>query len=491
MKTKKFLQVNMQPFPPSEEREWIDQIRRKELARSAAALSKLSKKIQLSDDYVTNTPSILANIISIIADILSDKIPSDVPASQLDQVSTFLGVITSHLRYAERAKVTQTPWSIVQPTEKFLKLVTDENSQFIIRPTWSYNYSLVGDFWASYRDFLLKCRWFPIDELRSRFSTFSDNQKIYCLSFPRIERSNSLLHANWGHEVGHILAKAWIDKSFNNAWAKYEPEIKKNIKEFVQKNPPPLVDPLFKDVIINQIAAEHMTATLNVAQQGLIELLCDRVGVYLFGPSALAAATEFTTRFALDISPLQAGFYPPWRYRIREMVDFCNIDLDEKPGTGYPNKTLKPFIDWLLIGRRLSTSTTDIDIINANIVTAEAYKLMGRLWSTASEEITQMLPKELSDPYRLHERFKIVTELVSRIDAGIPPNEFSNSVDGIASLQDILCSAWAYKYKQINSDPTWGDHDDANRLFKLVLKACESSYVSSEWGPRLREMDAQ
>jgi len=484
----------MLPFQPAEESSWIERIRRTELMRCAVTLNKLATNIALTGDYISPNPPILAKLISEIAKILIDKILYEIPTSELEQVNAFLGEITSNLRYVERAKVTQTPWSIVQPAEKLLRLITDPNSLFIIRPTWAYNYSLTSEFWGSYRYYLSSRKWFPLDELREKVKIsddlkISDDHKIYCLSFPRIERLNCLLHANWGHEVGHILAKRWIDTEFNNAWAAAESAIKAKIEAVVRKNPPPF-EPLFKDMAIQNIVAQEMNVTLKAAQQGLIELLCDRVGVHLFGPSALASTIEFAARFALDVSPLQAGDYPPWRYRIRKMVEFCKQDLDEHNKTGYPNDILKPFVDWLRIGRRLAASNSDLEVLKAKIVTDEAYNFIENQWETASDAVIDMLPHELSKPYRLQERFNLVTDLVSRIENDIPPNEPTDSNGKPASLQDILCSAWAFKIRRSSFNPNWGDDDEYSLLFRLVLKACESSYVYSEWKPIIEKVDS-
>lgn len=474
------------PSQPFNEEKWREQIRRHELARSAVALGKLAWKIRLTEDYATETPATLAKLISKIADILAEKIPSEVPADELEQINTFLGVITSHLRYVERAKVAQTPWSIVQPAEKLLKLAAGPKCNFIIRPTWSYNYSITGEFWGSYRQYLSKCVWFPLDKLRKQVD-LEDEQTIYCISFPRLERLNCLLHTNWGHEVGHILSKRWIDTEFDNVWEKAEPNIKKNIETNVHKNPPPF-EPLFKDMAINQMVAQQTRATLEVAQQGFVELLCDRIGVHIFGPSALLSVMEFAARFAMDVSPLQADNYPPWRYRIRKMVEFCQPDLDEQMGIGYPNHVLKPFFDRLKGAKSLATATSDLSILTANIVTQEAYNVIEKYWHAASDFVVALLPPKLSKPYRLHECYKLITHLVERIENSIPPNEITlKPQNEPASIQDILCAAWTYKIMKSSSESSWGNNDDYNLLFRLVLKACESSYVHSGWGSKINK----
>lgn len=483
--------MNTLPFLPTEEKSWIENNRRRELIRCVRSLRKLAENTQITEDYVTETPAILAKLIAKIAEILEDEIPSGIPAEELEAVNAFVAFITSHLRYVERARVTQIPWSIVQPAEKLFQRVTDPNSLFIIRPTWSYNYSLTGEFWASYSSYLSNCAWFPLGKLLGELCSetgFSKDQKIYCLSFPRVERLNCLLHANWGHEIGHILAKNWIDTRFADGWTKAESQIKNSIEEIVKKSPPP-VDPVFKDMAIKQIVAQEVKATMKMAQQGLVELLCDRIGVHIFGPSALASAMEFAALFALDISPLQAGNYPPWRYRIRKMTEFCDLDIqDKQTAIGYPNATLKPFVDWLSIGKKLAASTSDYDALKQSIVTTEAYNFIENQWADACAAVIDTLPPELSEPYYLHGRYVVVSDLVSRISDGIPPNESTSNRGRPASLADILCSAWAYTIMRSTSDPKWGDDDDYSSLNRLILKACESSYVVSELGERIEKM---
>ena len=58
--------------------------------------------------------------------------------------------------------MTQTPWSMVEYAESFLKATTGDNNHFIIRPQWSYNYAIVGDFVGFYKSLVASCPWVPI-----------------------------------------------------------------------------------------------------------------------------------------------------------------------------------------------------------------------------------------------------------------------------------------------------------------------------------------
>jgi hypothetical protein len=479
--------MSLSPFSRSEEADWHEKVRRRELYRCAFSLSHLSKSIQFTEDFPSTTPNDLANLIGVTAKFITKGLESDAPAKDLVPINTFLEIITAHLRYVERARVAQTPWSIIQSAERLLKLATDSGSYFILRPTWAYNYSIVGEFLGLYEEFVSSWSWFSVDEWKKELR-FKDEKSIYCISFPRIERTNCLLHANWGHEVGHILVAKWVEDSFGIAWGNDEPAIKARIEKDVSKDPPP-GGPLFKDLAIQSAVANQVRATMDVARQGFVELLCDLIGVHIFGPSALAATMEFAARFAMDISPLQSSNYPPWRYRLRKLLQHCAMDLDEQSGIGYPNPEISSLIEWLRTGYRLTESYTDMQVIESTIVTKEAYEFISRHWDKAAQQATAMLRGALAKPYRLREHHDRVAKLVVRLRHGVPPNEVGHLAKQPASFQDILTAAWAFKMDQTSHNPGWGTPDEYNQLFRLVLKACESSFVQDRWGEKIGAID--
>jgi hypothetical protein len=228
-----------------------------------------------------------------------------------------------------------------------------------------------------------------------------------------------------------------------------------------------------------------VSATLEAARQGFVEILCDLVSVHIFGPAALAATLEFAARFAMDISPLQSSNYPPWRYRLRKMLQRYDSDLNNRNGTGYPNSKIKAFVEWLKTGHQLTAGDGDIRVIDAHIVTREAYQFISDHWDETSKKVLAMLPKELAKPYLMHERHDLIAKMIERLRYGVPPNEICHLSKQPACFQDILTAGWAYKIDQIANNPSWGSPDEYNLLFRLILKACESSYVHSEWGKRI------
>ena len=471
------------PFSQADEDAWHETLRRRELRRCLISLAQLADTVQFTEDFVIETPTILARLIRVTAELLARGIDTTARNQDLEQINTVLGIITPHLRYVERAQISQTPWSIVQSAERLLKLAVGSESHFIIRPSWSYNYSVIGEFASVYREILSCWPWFNIDEWKEQVG-LKNNESIYCISFPRIEKANCLLHANWGHEVGHILVARWVAADFGTVWTADESQMKRRIEDQMKKNPPS-VDPLFKDMVIQEAVAEQMRATMEVARQGLIELLCDRVGIHLLGPAALAATMEYAARFAMDISPLQSSNYPPWRYRLRKMFEHCEPDLKDYTGVGYPNIEIAEYLEWLKVGSRLSAASTDLDVIKSSIITKEAYEFVSRHWEKAAEKVIAMLPPALARPYRMHENHDVIGKLVLRLKQGIPPNEIAHLSGQPASFQDILVAAWAYKIHKITKNPGWGNSDEYDLLFRLVLKGCESSYVHLTWGDKI------
>lgn len=470
------------------ENDWQEKIRRRELERFATSLIDFAKSIQLTEDFTTKTPPKLANLITQISTILVTKI-TKVPANSLHEINVFLSNLAAHLRYVERAKVTQTPWSLIETAESFFKKQIGEKTNFIIRPTWSYNYAVIGDFWNYYQVVLSSWNWFPINELKDNLKKekeeekrFGEDESIYCISFPRLEKQNCLMHANWGHEVGHIIVNNWLENNFESIWRSVEIQIKQRIGDEVRKSPPP-VDPIFKEIAINETTSSLTRTAMEASKQGLSELLCDIIGVHLFGLSSIAAILEFASRFELDVSPLQCDYYPPWRFRIRKMFEYCEQDLKENEK--YPGEIVGPLIKWLNQAKRLIENKKDIDIINSAIETKEAYDFIEIHWKVTLQEIIKSLKVDFLKPYSLIERIKTIEILVKRLSFGIPPNEEANLSSKPSLFQDIIASAWVYKIDKISNDPNWGKKEDLDLLYRLVLKAIECSYVHSILGPKL------
>ena len=385
----------------------------------------------------------------------------------------------------ERSRTAHTPWSLIQQTEKYLKQQVGNDCHFIIRPQWSHNYGLIGEFVEVFRTIMGALDWITLQDWENNIDEII-NEKIYCISFPRIERLNVLMHANWGHEVGHIIADQWITEHFDQLWTSKEHEIKTRIKQEVIQNSPP-VEALFKETFIESIVADKTLKAMDTTRQGLTELICDTVGVHLFGPAALASACEFSAPFHLDENPLQRELYPPWRYRLRLMLKACSEDLVVKENSNkYPGDLIKTFFYWLKDIEHLVNLEDDKKSIERDIITREAYGLIERKWSEILNQALELLPPESSDPYRLFNHTREIEDLVIKLEKDIPPNEIGDWPNkSPAQYIDILNAAWIFKIKKLKDRNGWGSTNDLENLFRLVLKAIEASFVHSVFGGKL------
>jgi hypothetical protein len=469
---------------PPPEQAWREGILPRELRRQADAVRKLAHHLSQTGDFPTETPSRLCELIRITADVLAASIPQT-PPEYFRHVNEFLRELMAHLRYADRSRLEETPWSMVQVTEAFFKQQIGNEAHFIIRPQWAYNYGLVSEFVAVYKHRLSVLPWI---DLSGWTSQIDQNSRIYCISFPRVERLNALLHTCWGHEVGHILAQDWTQLYFNKFWLGIEPQVSSACKQELQKQKPPTQDQLFWDVIVNQHVAEWTKKSLEVARFGLNELLSDAVGVHLFGPAAFAASAELCAQWDLDTSPLNAAGYPPWRYRLRLLSETCEGDLGKfEPGGNIKPGLLEPLIDWLRSMKSISAVGDDNTILQRDARTREPYNAIQKEWPDIRAAALSRLPLISQPPYRLSERAGVVQELVARLEANIPPDQSGIWPDQQpAVLADILNAGWAFKLKKIKESPAWGSSVDFENLFRLVLKAVEASHVQVVFGPKLR-----
>jgi len=462
----------------------------------------LAQSLEDGGGFATVTPKALCRLIRHTANVL-DRSLADTPHDQLANVNYFLCSIAQHLRFVERSRTVNTPWSMIQATEHFLRQQVGANSRFIIRPQWAHNYSLTGEFVEAYRTEIASMAWIDPKAWEESSAERPVDERVYCIAFPRVERLNALLHANWGHELGHIVAARWIHGRFGQLWNGEEPDMKARIRQTVEQGlGASMNQALFKDLIINQYVSEYTDSAMELARDGLTELICDAIGVHLLGPSALAACLEFSAGFSLDENPLRCDRYPPWRYRLRLMLEACqeNEDFLEEEATTspkaavYPGETVAPFWEWLREAKRLVTQTPDLQMLHRdgmdNVSVREAYTLVENHWRRIRGEALDMLLGGAKRPYKLRERLTTIDDLVAKLENDIPPNEVDTWPDSSpAAFEDIINAAWVFKARKLAQDPEWGCPKDLERLYRLVLKAIEASFVHSVFGPRLARLD--
>jgi hypothetical protein len=458
-----------------------ESIQRRELKRLAKSVARLAEELEQAEDFPTDTARELCKVIRETANLIGENIDT-APSDQLSHIHFLLGDLGEDLRYPERSRIEQTPWSIVQATESLLQAHVGPECRFIIRPQWPYNYGLDGEFIASYHKRIETLSgWISISQWKKRISN-SYNHRIYCISFPRVEKMNVLAHVNWGHEVGHILATNWLTNHFPRLWKARFRGVQKRVRkdilsQFVDGYKPPIG-------WVTARVADVLNETMHLTQKAFKELISDSVGAHLFGPATLASLGEFSCHNKFDAGPLQSRGYPPWRYRLRLIVQAVMPSI-KKAKTREWHPTLRRYAAWLKHWEHLTTDKTDIKRINEDVRTREAYELVQEKWPNVWKQVLATLPKNVKAPYRLPDRHKHVGELIDRLKRDIPPNETGTWPDTQpASLADIWNAAWAFKIAKFTKSSAYDD-DYLATLFQLTLKAIEASYVHSTFGRRL------
>ncbi len=461
-------------------------VQRSELRRLANSVANLAQNFEQAEDFATDTARDFCRIIKETASLIGDHIP-EVPEGKLLHVHFLLIQFGEHLRYPERSRIEQTPWSVVQATEGFLQAHVGIRCKFIVRPQWHYNYALVGDFVEAYRKQITELAdWLPLPTWRKRMGGALATQ-IYCISFPRVEKMNVLSHVNWGHEVGHILAREWLKTGFGNLWKVNSPGIRKRIRAAVLK---PYEGPYkLPGVVVNAKVAGLLKETMHLARATLKELISDAVGAHLFGPAALASLGEFSCHNILDANPLQCRGYPPWRYRLRAISKAVVPSLKKADKTAWQD-ILTTYARWIEEWAEISKPKNDHKIIDADMRSKEAYALVEANWARIWRQVLSQLPKDLQKPYRLQSRYHLVRELIERLEGGIPPNETGIWPDTEpAQLADIWNAAWACKIYHFKNTSEASLDEYLTKLFQLTLKAFEASYVHSQYQPLLARQE--
>lgn len=453
-------------------------IQRSELRRHAESLVKLANSIGQAEDFPTATAAAFCTLVSKTAEYIAEKLPN-APVGQLLHVHTLLAELGQHLRYPERSRIDQTPWSMVQATEQFLQAHVGSDCKFIIRPQWNYNYSIIGEFVGVYRSLInAQNSWLSVADWELKVGAIAQ-QRIYCLAFPRVERMNVLLHVNWGHEVGHILASEWIKAHFGTLWQQARPAIEAKIRTHISANA------TASGLQIAALVANFTKSIKDLAESGLKELISDAIGAHLFGPATLASLVEFSSRFVMDASPLHCNGYPPWRYRLRLAIECIVPDIKDALKMS-PPPILKMYGDWCEDWSKETIPTPDQTAIDSDIRTQEAYGLIKTNWQTIKNQVVSLLPQDRQQPYLISKRLDALGELANRISHNIPPNETGTwPTYTAASLADVWNASWAYKIYQFKnvSEPDYSE--SLETLFLLTLKAIEASFVRSTFASHL------
>ena len=432
-------------------------------------------------DYPTDSPHALIHLIQNILGKISVEIDNTDNSETLILICQLIQFYGEFLQFLDNANTEQTPRGLVQILENiYLKISPD--SQLLAWPQADYNYSIIN---------LLPILKESIENLISKkerdeiFEGFSSDLNL--ISFPRIERDDILVHAIFGHEIGHPIADQFLS---SEEWGDKSDEFQKELESASEK----LLKELEKDLENKETEYDKTRAKqflikslIDIRKRGMEELISDCVSVMIFGPSALFAFYDVLVPDGLDNPPMPNEYYPPSRYRLRiawrimnefgyhkELIDMCKTNCGVDSG-----RKIQLFIEHL---EKLVEVESDVETLNEIPVLRVSYEWIDKVIDKAiifsKECITEIIyPSELIK--------KEVPGLLERISLGLPPNEIGMPSDkNIVDWRSAILASWIYKIiglKITGSGTENINSKDIDRLQSITLKAIEYIMLQNKY----------
>lgn len=351
-------------------------------------------------------------------------------------------------------------------------------SRFFASPQGSYNYSI-----ASLGEFVGRQlgNFLTAEEIATLPPLFSST--IHLVMFPRAERDSILVHSLFGHEVGHLLADAYLD--FESTQSTFAATLKNKVDACLALLPPP---PGLQGVQALRHKTQVQKELRQVRKRAMEELISDFVGLLVFGPSALFASYEVFSLDDLDAAPRPNQYYPPSRYRLRFLSQIVKAEgyADELVNAvRTQNRSHRSATEAHLRSiHDMTVDQSDLSGLNSNPIIKIAYEWAAESLQEASSFVKQTLPPELV--YTAQSVRNDVAELIERLMLGIPPSELARFPDSVSpAWQSTLLAGWVYrlegkKYDSAGSEVACDDDDFLN-VNTLCLRALESIFLRGEY----------
>jgi hypothetical protein len=466
---------------------------------------------EYASDFPTGTASDLIDTVKQLSIEMQKVADTSDDVKIIELICMAAMQLGSYLTFFDNAHTEQTPSGLVCLVEHLVKCV-NPNAPVLLWPQSEYNYTK--------RDILPLLRRLVENVLPQAtqdriFSRFDSD--VYLISFPRIERDNILMHAVFGHEVGHLIADEFLAHEL--ATQEYQQNLTK-VMQFVSAMKSSTGAPL-----TFQEQSRVTDLLLRVRKRGLQELLSDMTEWVFFGPSAVMSSFGILSSTSLDSPPSLPSLYPPDRQRLRLLnklfressiknsleaafngKQYVLPSIEKKDGRRREFKTISRFFDDLItrrnvknvqnnvMGRDLTTtkaafnlflqsldqiSSVDDDrkIINADPVLKIAYEWIDTTLPIAQSWVEDRLKHAIFD----HSTIKDLADLIERLDFSIPPNECGiYPKNSPTSWQLAFLAGWLYKLQGKRLTSQSGEiltHKDMQKVDSLVLRAVESIFL--------------
>lgn len=431
------------------------------------------------EDFPTGTPQQLIELIKQITVETDKTIQKTKDFNKLGLICRSINTLASAMMILlDHAHTAQTPRGLAQFLDR-LQTALNKNSKLLVTPLADYNYT-ISNYYPGL-DKLLSGTLIPKKKWKVMSKSFSKGLNV--VRFPRVERSNVLLHAIFGHEFGHPIASEFINTYQETT--EYSQGLTK-INEQVTIEFKPTFDAETDKVKRTKIHSEICTIAEEVHRRALEELISDAVAVMLFGASALFAAAEIMIPDGLDVLPQHDDFYPPSRYRLRIMHRYLvESGQIQALRSLQVNTDIKPIITALInyIGyvEELVQDQSDIDTIKSNGLVKISYDWLEQTLPTGLQYASKTVQDHI---FKATTQTSQIPEALHRVHLGVPPSEKGIHPD-ISSVdwRTPILAGWIYKlYVISNKKINWSvRRNSVSEIQALSLKGVEDALLRLDY----------
>lgn len=433
-------------------------------------------------DFPTDTPKLIINLIQNILNGFEQKINDSESAQIIGLICRVIMYYGEFLPFLDHAHTHQTPRGLVCLLDDIITKLNPE-AKLLVWPQSEYNYT-IRDIIPTLKKTISNI--FSSDEQINLFSELSEPLNL--ISFPRIERDDILVHAVFGHEIGHPIADKYL------AGEELEDSYRDKLLEANNK-----IDTLLKDRLPKTVTKiERIEAKKNLVKEveeirrrGIEELVSDSVAIMTFGPSALFALYDILIIDNLDTTPGSTDYYPPVRKRLRNMkklmdkLGYTEV-LNNLNKYGVDNDIAQSIVDYLFRIDELINSSSDINSIKKKPILDIAYMWLDETLVSASEFAQKEVACISFDVKTIAAE---IPELIKRLHLDLPPNEIGAFPQSKAvNWRSAILASWIFKIggvKKINDYDISLTSNDIELIQKTTLRAIEYIILTTKYNAHI------
>lgn len=438
----------------------------------------LSRLEEYALDFPGGAPRRAIELIKALLAAIGEEIDQTSDERAIGLICRVIRGMGTLLQHFDNAHTAQTPRGLPQMLGALMASL-EPSATLVAWPQSSYNYTI--------RDLLA-----PLKEMTQTLLSKEAHQRVFgtvagplnFVSFPRIERDNVLLHAIFGHELGHPLATEFLESERTTpAYSAALRRVTDALMVRYKLSTAPR-GALGGSPAQTKAFVEGLRRVLVLRKRGLQELISDCVGALLFGPSALFASYDTLSIGELD-EPPGTGTYPPRRFRLRVVKNLLDSEgytatLESALHTAEPSISAA-LARYLRHINELTAQQTDKSNLGVDPLIKLAYDWIEETLPGGIDFVRKELELVRYDQKRMSAE---VPELIERLRIRVPPSEIGVPPRvQVIDWRSALVAGWACRLHMLEDAAAGTDKgiEQAETINRLVLRAVEFTILGGEY----------